>query len=158
MCVTIFYRKKIRPLALLVALNIFDIGHLLIGVVQVLSFMLMMKSFYKREKMDKFFRHWAHRQGLETLKKMHILQYGHYPTEAQQKDMEAQVNKYIKDVNEFEDKLKYSDVYVTDHVAPEPKYVTLSEDEDEQHMQYVQSLKEYNDTSDKKKLMSFTKK
>jgi hypothetical protein len=45
---------------------------------------------------------------------------------------------------------------VTDHVRPDPKYLTCSEEEDQEYYNYVQSLKKYNDTSDSKKLMSFT--
>lgn len=115
-----------------------------------------MMAFYKGEKMDKFFRHWDHRLGLESLKLLHIAKYGPYPSEAAKAQMAAEVKKYIDDCYETEQQVKMSDVYVTDHQPPEPKFVTQSEEEDREHFEYVRSLEAYNDTSDKQKLMAFT--
>jgi hypothetical protein len=39
--------------------------------------------FYKSEKMDKFFRHWHHRIGLENLKKLQVIKYGLNPSDQQ---------------------------------------------------------------------------
>ena len=42
---------------------------------------------------------------------------------------------------------KFSDVYVTDHVAADPKLNTASEEEDQDYFDYEQSLEEYNNDS-----------
>lgn len=37
------------------------------------------------------------------------------PTEAEQKQMDAELKKYVDDVYNYEDTKKLDDVYVTDH-------------------------------------------
>jgi hypothetical protein len=117
---------------------------------------LAMMAFYKSEKMAKFFRHWEHRLGLESLKLLHTAKYGANPTESERAEMAAEVSKYIEACYEAEEQLGLGEVFVTDHQPPEPKFVTQSEEEDREHFEYVRSLEAYNDTSDKQKLMAFT--
>jgi hypothetical protein len=42
---------------------------------------LCMPAWYKKEKLEKFYRHWDHRLGLETLKIQHVMKYGPTPNE-----------------------------------------------------------------------------
>jgi|TARA_B110000305_G_C19389170_1_gene613881 hypothetical protein len=58
--------------------------------------------------------------------------------------MKAQLNNYIHDCNKYEEMQKLSDVYVTDHVAEDPKLNTASEEEDQDFYDYQKSLEEYN--------------
>lgn len=41
---------------------------------------LSMPAWYRKDKMEKFYRHWNHRLGLESLKISHAIKYGAYPT------------------------------------------------------------------------------
>ena len=43
---------------------------------------LSQPAFFKREKIEKFNRHWTHRLGLEQLKMQHAKKFGADPTEA----------------------------------------------------------------------------
>jgi hypothetical protein len=71
--------------------------------------------------------------------------------------MSGQVNEFVKECYDYEAKLKYEDVYITDHVKPDPKYITINQEEDQELVNYLENLKKYNDTSDRRALMSFTK-
>jgi len=42
-----------------------------------------MPAWYKPEKMPKFYRHWDHRLGLQSLHIKHAVKYGATPTSAQ---------------------------------------------------------------------------
>jgi hypothetical protein len=55
----------------------------------------MMPAFYKREKMDKFYRQWNSRLGLEILKIQQMNKYGLFPTDAQKDEMTNEMNAYI---------------------------------------------------------------
>jgi len=56
---------------------------------------LCMPHFYKQDKLEKFDRHWDHRLGLETLKKLHVLRFGRNPSEHARKAMQDEINWYI---------------------------------------------------------------
>lgn len=56
---------------------------------------LVMPHYYKPEKMEKFFRQWNHRKGLEALKQKHVLQYGPSPSEAQRLTMAEELSAYV---------------------------------------------------------------
>ena len=88
-----------------------------------------MPHFHKAEKLEKFERHWQHRLGLEALKKEHVERFP-TPTEADRKQMEAELSQYIAAVNEYEDERKLDDVYVTDHTLPPKKVLAGSEEEE----------------------------
>mmetsp|Transcript_17828 Transcript_17828/g.30238 ORF Transcript_17828/g.30238 Transcript_17828/m.30238 type:complete len:288 (+) Transcript_17828:288-1151(+) len=107
-------------------------GHKLMGI-----------SFYKREKMDKFFRHWDHRIGLDLLLRIQARRYGPNPTDLEFRSMEAEISKYIKECEDFEHKMRYDNVFVTDHVADEPKYILDLENDEEDYYEYMKSLEEY---------------
>lgn len=62
-------------------------------------------TWYKRDKMDKFFRHWEHRKGLETLKKLHLLRFGKNPSEAERTEMAEEISQYIKSCYDHEEKV-----------------------------------------------------
>lgn len=74
----------------------------------------MMPSFFKEEKLPKFYRHWNHRLGLEILKIKQAMEHVPGDRELYRKHKE-EIEAYINNVYqvEFEEKLK--DVYVTDH-------------------------------------------
>jgi len=56
----------------------------------------MMPAFYKREKMDKFYRQWNTRIGLEVLKIQQMNKYGLFPTEAQKDTITNETDAYIE--------------------------------------------------------------
>jgi hypothetical protein len=62
----------------------------------------MMPAFYKREKMDKFYRQWNTRLGLEILKIQQSNKYGLFPTEAQRDEMTNEMNTYISQSENYE--------------------------------------------------------
>lgn len=105
---------------------------------------LSQPHFYKAEKMPKFYRHWSHRLGLETLKINHALSYGPNATDAQKKAMAGEIAAYITACYDAEKAEKFKDVYVTDHQPVDPKYVTAGEEEDQDYFEYQQSLDAYN--------------
>lgn len=108
--------------------------------------------FFKQAKMEKFYRHWAHRKGLETLKVKHASLYGKNPTPAQRKRMAAEVSNYIEECYDYEAEFKTKDIKVTDHVPVEPRRVTLKAEEDEEFFEYEQSIEAYNAEPAKKQL------
>jgi hypothetical protein len=91
---------------------------------------LTQPHFYKEEKMKKFFRHWTHRQGLETLKAKHAAMYGPNPDEKARKVIAGELDKYIEDCYAYEAEFKTKDVKVTDHVPVEPRLITHNAEED----------------------------
>ena len=105
---------------------------------------LSQPHFYKAEKMPKFYRHWSHRLGLETLKVNQALKFGSNPTDQQKEVMSNEVSAYITACYELEKAEKYKDVYVTDHEPVDPKFTTASDAEDMDFFEYQQALDEYN--------------
>ena len=105
---------------------------------------LAMPAWYKPEKMPKFFRHWDHRLGLQSLHIKHAMRYGADPTPEQQKIIENEVNAYINACYDYEEKLQFKDVYVTDHQLVPEKLLTQNEEEDLDFFEYQKSLEEYN--------------
>jgi hypothetical protein len=105
---------------------------------------LAMPHYYKREKLEKFYRHWNHRLGLESLKAKHARLYGSLPSEKEREVMRLELIQYIESCYEFEELKKMEDVYVTDHKPIPRKYLTNSDQEDEDFFEYQQSLEAYN--------------
>jgi hypothetical protein len=105
---------------------------------------LVMPHFYKPEKMEKFFRHWNHRKGLELLKQKHALQYGSTPSEADRLTMEEEIQAYVNDCYQYERMVQLKDVYVTDHSEPAKKFLTFNSNDDRSLYDYHQSLEAYN--------------
>lgn len=56
---------------------------------------LSQPHFYKAEKMPKFYRHWSHRTGLESLKVAHAIRYGPTATDKQKEIMSSEISNYI---------------------------------------------------------------
>lgn len=94
--------------------------------------------------MPKFYRHWGHRLGLESLKIQQAMKYGSNPTENQLKSMNNEISKYITECYSYETKRKLDDVFVTDHQSTDEKYVTADDDEDLDFYEYQKSIDEYN--------------
>jgi len=105
---------------------------------------LTQPHFFKEEKLVTFYRQWEHRKGLEALKMKHAMQYGGNPTDAQKKLMATELSAYVDACYQDEANAKLADVYVTDHVAKEPLRLTNSEEEDQDFMDYEQSVEAYN--------------
>ena len=106
---------------------------------------LMMPSFFKEEKLDKFYRHWSHRLGLEILKIKQAANSRPGDREQYQRNKE-ELEQYIMKVQQKELELNLQDVYVTDHQVAAPKYWTNNKNEDEQYFKYFEALKEYKNT------------
>jgi len=62
----------------------------------------MMPAFYKREKMDKFYRQWNSRLGLETLKIQQMNKYGLFPTPEQKDAITNELAAYVQSCEDFE--------------------------------------------------------
>lgn len=106
---------------------------------------LSQPAFFKRDKIEKFNRHWSHRLGLEALKMRHAKQFGEDPSDRERQYMQDQVAQYIDECYEHEKLEKFKDVYVTDHSPVDPKYVTGSEEEDLDYFEYQKSLDAYHE-------------
>jgi len=52
---------------------------------------------------------------------------------------------------------KYDDVYVTNHKPIPKKYLTLSEEEDQEYFDYQKSIEEYNNSSDNLEILGKNK-
>ena len=62
-----------------------------------------MPAFFKKEKLEKFFRQWEARKGLEHLKLKHALQIRANGTDREQyKRMKAEIENYLSEAFEQE--------------------------------------------------------
>ena len=59
----------------------------------------------------------------------------------------SEVSDYIQKCEEFENKLKYDNVTVTDHIQEEPKYIADLENDEEDYFEYMRSLQDYQQPS-----------
>ena len=89
---------------------------------------LSQPHFYKADKMPKFYRHWNHRIGLESLKVTHAIKYGKDATDKQKEIMNSEISNFIDECYKVEQAEKLKDVYVTDHSSPDIKYLSKSEE------------------------------
>lgn len=105
---------------------------------------LAMPHHFKREKLEKFYRHWNHRLGLEILKMQQVRKYGLHPNEKQREAMREEAIQYIEDCYKHEELRQLDDVYVTDHKPVPRKYITESEDADQDFYEYQKAVEEYN--------------
>ena len=100
-------------------------------------------AFYKDEKYSKFFKQYAIRLDFQRLKLKHAQEI--IPGDMAQRDrMKAEVGAFLANAKKqmLEDEM--SKVYVTDHKPAVKKFSTLSEEEDQEYFNYVQSLEAYN--------------
>lgn len=95
----------------------------------------MMPSFFKEEKLNKFYRHWSHRLGLENIKIKQALTYKPGDQEQYRRNKE-EIEAYLLSVQEAELAESLKDVYVTDHQPKPEKYWTSNKKEDEQYFKY----------------------
>lgn len=58
--------------------------------------------------------------------------------------MASEIANYIDECYKVEQEEKLKDVYVTDHSVKETKYLTKSDEEDEELYSYQKALEEYN--------------
>ena len=107
--------------------------------------------------MPKFHRHWGHRLGLEAIKIKHAMQHGGQPTQPQKDACASEISDYIDACYDYEKNLKLEDVYVTDHVPEDAKYVTGGGGEDEDYHAYQKSVDEYNSVAGKKGAFHYQK-
>ena len=105
---------------------------------------LSMPAWYKKDKMNKFYRHWNHRLGLEMIKMDHIRKFGSNPTEKQREFIKTEIANFISKCYDHEDMEMLNDVYVTDHQVVEPKLNTHNEEEDNEFFDYQKSIEDYN--------------
>lgn len=94
--------------------------------------------------MDKFYRHWSHRLGLEVLKMNHAQRFGISPSEQERQLMKDEIANYITSCYDFEKNHELKDLYVTDHSPVDAKYTTDNEEEDADFYDYQKSIDEYN--------------
>lgn len=103
-----------------------------------------MPAWYKREKMDKFYRQWDSRIGLEIIKIRQMNRYGLFPSEAEKVAMTNEIEAYLSEAENREREAKFENVYVTDHSTPERKVISNSEEEDADLYNYNQAVDDYN--------------
>ena len=94
--------------------------------------------------MEKFYRHWNHRYGLEMVKMNHSKKYGTNPSRQDREIMAAEIAGFISSCYEHEDIEKMNEVYVTDHQTNGPKYASHNEEEDHDFYDYQKSIDDYN--------------
>ena len=96
---------------------------------------LFTPSFFKEEKLDRFYRQWATRIGLEIIKMRHAIM-NKSGDAAQRLKMKEEIEEYVKGAYEKESLANLKDVYVTDHVPKQKKLSTTNHSEDEQFYRY----------------------
>lgn len=99
-------------------------------------------QFYSHEKMQKFYKQWDQKLGLEIIKARQAVEL--IPmNQAQAEAHKNEIKGYIAQVKEANDQDAFKDVYVTDHKKQAGKFLTHSEDEDEAFFNYKQKLAAY---------------
>ena len=58
--------------------------------------------------------------------------------------MKAELSNFVQDCYDHEEMRQLDDVYVTDHKPVDKKYLTGSEEEDQDFFDYQQSIDDYN--------------
>lgn len=104
---------------------------------------LMIPTWYKKDKYQKFLKQWEIRKELEALKMDQALELR--PGDQKQHDEHTKaINDFLSKAEDrmHEDQLK--DVYTTDHTPRPKKFATTSEEEDMQYYNYIKSLEDYN--------------
>ena len=100
-------------------------------------------AFFTREKYQKFFEQWGYRVEFETLKMKHAAEFR--PGDLAQRDQhKSEVIAFLRKTDEAMRASEMKDVYVTDHQPVAKKYVTLSEEEDQEYYNYLRQLEDYN--------------
>lgn len=104
---------------------------------------LMTPSFYKEDKLPRFYRQWESRLGLEIVKMRHAITNKPGDIE-QRKRQKEEIEAYIQSAYRKEMDAELKNVYVTDHTPKQRKYATINSQEDEQFYRYKQALQDYN--------------
>lgn len=104
---------------------------------------LFTPTFFKEEKLPKFFKQWELKVGLEKIKMRQAMHY-RPGDKVQQKQFKNEIEAYLQHAEDVMANEELKDVYVTDHQPKPKKYFTISKSEDELFFKYKQSLDEYN--------------
>ena len=94
--------------------------------------------------MERFYRHWNHRYGLEMVKMDHAKRYGGNPTKQQRETIASEIAGFISSCYEHEELEKLNNVYISDHKSNGPKYASHSNEEDIDFFDYQNSIDDYN--------------
>jgi len=103
---------------------------------------LMTPIYFREEKYEKFLKQWEWRLGLEQIKLKHALNPNHGDPRAIRAEYQ-ELYDYFNYVKVEQQKEAMRDVYITDHKKKAEKMHTLSEEEDAQFYEYMQSLNNY---------------
>lgn len=103
-----------------------------------------MPSFYKEEKLEKFFKQWEIKNGLEEIK-MHQALIFRPGDQDQLRQFKEEIEEYLAYADQQMLELNLKDVYVTDHKPTARKVMTLNQEEDKALFKYYQELKKYNE-------------
>jgi hypothetical protein len=96
-------------------------------------------AFYKDHKLQRYFKQWSLRLGLEQIKLRHAkIMRPNDP--AQQRQFKQEVMSYIAHAYEQDQGAAMENVFVTDHKLVPKKYSTLSEEEDAHFYRIEQDL------------------
>lgn len=98
--------------------------------------------FYRDDKYAKFFKHWGHRLGLEQIKMRHVIQ-GSATDPQVRRQQKKEIQQYLAKVQAEIAAEDMHDVFITNHKADTPRYLTLNEDEDLHFQEYMASLQTY---------------
>jgi hypothetical protein len=99
---------------------------------------LSIPSFYKEEKVKKFYRQWNIRIGLEKIKQRHAIMIN--SSDQDEKElrliMKDEIADYLSKAYDSEREEKLKDVYVTDHQPKDKKFHTINKKDDVQFYNY----------------------
>ena len=104
---------------------------------------LMIPTWYKKDKYQKFLKQWEIRKEFEALKMQQAIE--HRPGDKLQYDEHTrQIEDFLAKAEEKMHEEQLKDVYTTDHTPKQKKFSTTSEEEDLQYYNYMKSLEDYN--------------
>lgn len=102
----------------------------------------MTPAFYKRDKLEKFYRQWGSRLEVENVKMRQAILY-HSGDKVLLEKMKEEMEAALARAYRREHEASLADVFVTNHQPKAKKFLTTSAQEDENFFRYQQALKEY---------------
>mmetsp|Transcript_40496 Transcript_40496/g.38993 ORF Transcript_40496/g.38993 Transcript_40496/m.38993 type:complete len:193 (+) Transcript_40496:729-1307(+) len=106
---------------------------------------LITPAFYSDEKLERFYRQWGLRFGLEKLKMKHA-QMDNQPGDKRlmRQVMKEEIEEYLQYAHEKDNEDFLKDVYITNHEPTTKKFSTTCPQDDEEFFRYKKSLEAYN--------------
>lgn len=99
------------------------------------SFKMMSDIYYDPKKFERLSRHWNYRMGLDDIKCVQAMTFD--GTRQQQQAFKEEISAYIEHAEmDDHEKTYLKDVYITNHIPKEKKYITHNKKEDQKYFDY----------------------